>query len=1780
MSNDPSPADVRAVAVAKLKRAASLPRMKDGRRPPMHGDAVSEGEKPSAVQDLFIANGRTPPNDDVLALPDIKDDILSKISTPAPSTAPSPIPPTSNQPMPEEPSYPEDFSEDVKTSDEREAPTPPPVPTGKKKRTRSRSRSRSRSRTSKDLRDIAQSSGPESSNEDPMPPVPLPALYSPSPSYQQLGLPRVPMQFTPSVSPLPFFHPPTSPPTPLPSLDAIRGGLLMRSNSAAARMVALNKLTGGTETPEPARSPTPSHASPLGRSNTVTGLSNDGDRMAARSNMLRQLGKRRVRDADGELTSGGEDVVLPHATPPPPRTPSRFSSRKRSGSNASPSNPIVDDREPPTDAPNSPAGPSTPLPPPPDPSSFAHFLHPPRALSPASSTQERERDSALARLVGEDSFEYDAHLRQSPASVGRNHHVVVEEDEGDELVPPLPSPSFHHPPNHSPQIPFQLNLSSPGSSSRFGTPSFQRSPHAPDAPSTASSISAGDSIPVFFGPDGQASPYGEDAFPVAISPFGTPMKDQLKEEEEEEGEEEGEQVVYPEELKAPWSGRPDNEFDLSVPSWVGIDEPGMGDDDDEEEEEDGEEEDETTQLHPAQDVFLPARPTPSPNSSNNISSPSPETPLSSLMPHSPMAPSHFSSDATPTRMSNMSMSSGMPLSSATTSQLIDRSRSQSIADWEESPVEREADAPRDPKERNRERESKGHKKGEGSTSKWDSFKNTITGRSGSALGRRSRSNSIVNVRRDDKTDSSAASRESGASGGSGKMDQRSNVELQLQVPGSHGSASLMPPKQLAPSASSASLLSLAAAQVSPPRGGVSPIPPVKPDRIAMYTDPKLMAFPGIVKLEEERRTRARGQSISSSTMITPVTSSSDITPTTANGVASSASTTPAIGPEGADASMPRTPDPDRSFVSHQASDSQLLARYQASMAAKEMASPSAASQSSQTTAMPGDVERGRERSPGHSRADTLPYFDLPLPSGASASSGKLPTTREGVKKWLKLFSSQTSLHSPQTNAVVSSSASVSNLTVRGHNPRRPSLTDILRKGGENSNEDDRSLSPPKNSPTKHSHKKSMSRDERREIVHTPSMELSADPFAASPPTVAETTNRVTSLAPSQSTMTSDRGVSMDSFAMRVPASPVEMVLPSLDSSQSSGSPSAVSTPSDTPNTLPQKSVDVLHKVDLLLSQNPQNGAGQPMPLDDPPRKLLLTTPVLQIVNQNTVKDRFLFLFSDILVIAKPIQNDSTRDALKPSMDRKYVVKNIIELHNIQLSIPKDESSRGSGGPDDWRQWPSVKLFVKQFSSNPEHAITSLLEKTRLKDDPVNIGNLLFKAVDLDRTQLGEFLSRRSSKAILKTFIDRFAFTGVRIDEAMRIFLLSIRLPADPAAVEHTLSMFASRWFEANNGVVSFDKELTTRLVFAMMQLNDALHSGFQTESAANVVSFPNQGISAHDFIEAFRIRDSRTLVSDKSLERIYESVRKEKLAPALDSSSAHMLIPATLTPSRISERLTTRVPSDVITIKIPRPDANFSIRLLGQDLDFEPPVLSFATSCEASFRIIGHKLGSKTAIFQRVGSNAALYTGLPLSKTFQVERAFMRHTFTVGFHSTLGVKRKYMFSVDDRSVHQHWVSILRTQITRSVMGDDTSDSRGLISVRTRRAAEAVALQVLRDALISPEDTAAMAEAPHGSSLLQPQPQRNTAPANAPTAATAAAAATATAGDQSADSFSQMRGAPSSGHDLVLICQQNSLIPLILSFLHAVKPADEQQQPQAAEIGMGAGPISGAASYRI
>lgn len=499
----------------------------------------------------------------------------------------------------------------------------------------------------------------------------------------------------------------------------------------------------------------------------------------------------------------------------------------------------------------------------------------------------------------------------------------------------------------------------------------------------------------------------------------------------------------------------------------------------------------------------------------------------------------------------------------------------------------------------------------------------------------------------------------------------------------------------------------------------------------------------------------------------------------------------------------------------------------------------------------------------------------------------------------------------------------------------------------------------------------------------------------------------------------------------------------------------------------QTKEQVMSRLSDLLSTYRSHPTKKPTALNDPPRHLLLHSPVLQVVNSNTVKDRYLFLFSDILVIAKPIINDDAiGEPLVPSLDTKFLVKSIVELPKLKLTA---QTADVGEDPVQKRKHPLLLTFVDRFANDPRKAVSALVAKAGLSNDPTTIANLLFRNPELNRSQLGGFLAHKDQKPVLKAYCDRFRLAGIRIEDALRVFIGSLRLPNDYTAAEYLLGVFASQWLASNPGTgMTNDGVFATKLVLSMMELNDALHSGIDDEATAagNLFSFPNSAITVDDFIAAFRLKDPHGALPDEHLTRIYLSIRKDRLQQAADNSviSGIPEIEVIIHPSKLPNRLTYRTASENISLTIPKVDPKFAIKLVGQDLRFEPPVLTFARSRTATFRVTPTALGSKAMLFIRLGQNAHLYSSLPINKTFSVERAFMNHTFQIAFVNHLGVKRKYLFSLSNIEAKYRWVDTLRTRIENSPI--EQADTP-----RPTRLSDAVSLQVLRDALIPPDEPA-------------------------------------------------------------------------------------------------------------
>lgn len=496
-----------------------------------------------------------------------------------------------------------------------------------------------------------------------------------------------------------------------------------------------------------------------------------------------------------------------------------------------------------------------------------------------------------------------------------------------------------------------------------------------------------------------------------------------------------------------------------------------------------------------------------------------------------------------------------------------------------------------------------------------------------------------------------------------------------------------------------------------------------------------------------------------------------------------------------------------------------------------------------------------------------------------------------------------------------------------------------------------------------------------------------------------------------------------------------------------------------------------------------------------PRRHLLQTSVFQVVNSNTVKDRYLFLFNDLLLICKPIMDENIIDnasVLKGSNTKDgsngggkyrfrhnenslFQVKNIVELSKVTLYLPRDEQQHQQSSnhrpsmmmdrdgrmsmqalPPPRKMHPVLATALHKFEADPADGIAYLVEKQVLANEPLSIANFLFKTPDLSRRQLGNYVSEPENSDIYDAFLDCFRMVALRLDEALRILLMTLRLPSNWDALEYTIERFAKKWHDANQNVVKFHEDMVVKVVVAMLFLNaefwydaDRSKDVFwharehkerrdrqrlltrrasmidRKDERGSVAIEPLHYISAlrakegstkpslDEFLDRWRYYDQYTLVPVEFLRDMYQSIASERLETGWDNGNNtaedeenedESIAPAqdtiiTVTPQRFPTSLIKGVPSIPISITIPAPDPGLQIKLRGQDLVCEPSVLDFTDSCVQTFTITGHTLGRTSLMFIKSGYHASRYVSpsLPRTKSIVVERPFMRYTFQIGF---------------------------------------------------------------------------------------------------------------------------------------------------------------------------------------
>ncbi|KAL2200633.1 hypothetical protein P885DRAFT_27498 [Corynascus similis CBS 632.67] len=140
-----------------------------------------------------------------------------------------------------------------------------------------------------------------------------------------------------------------------------------------------------------------------------------------------------------------------------------------------------------------------------------------------------------------------------------------------------------------------------------------------------------------------------------------------------------------------------------------------------------------------------------------------------------------------------------------------------------------------------------------------------------------------------------------------------------------------------------------------------------------------------------------------------------------------------------------------------------------------------------------------------------------------------------------------------------------------------------------------------------------------------------------------------------------------------------------------------------------------------------------------------------------------------------------------------------------------------------------KLIIKgttKFNENPRGGLAYLQDKSIIEDasDPLCVAKFLQGTSRINKKILGEFLSKKGNEPILDAFMDRFDFTGKRVDEALRVMLETFRLPGESALIERIVNSFTEKYCSSSVPEGVANKDAVFILTYAIILLNTDQHT--------------------------------------------------------------------------------------------------------------------------------------------------------------------------------------------------------------------------------------------------------------------------------------------------------------------------------------------------------------------
>ncbi|XP_008550800.1 Golgi-specific brefeldin A-resistance guanine nucleotide exchange factor 1 isoform X1 [Microplitis demolitor] len=179
--------------------------------------------------------------------------------------------------------------------------------------------------------------------------------------------------------------------------------------------------------------------------------------------------------------------------------------------------------------------------------------------------------------------------------------------------------------------------------------------------------------------------------------------------------------------------------------------------------------------------------------------------------------------------------------------------------------------------------------------------------------------------------------------------------------------------------------------------------------------------------------------------------------------------------------------------------------------------------------------------------------------------------------------------------------------------------------------------------------------------------------------------------------------------------------------------------------------------------------------------------------------------------------------------------------------------------------------TEKFNEHPRTGIAKLAEHGLLgpgDPDPERIAKLLRENPMLDKLAIAEYISRKENTNILNAFVKSLDLGNMRVDQALRFYLESFRLPGEAPLISHLLEKFAEHWHDSNGRpFASADAAFT--LAYAVIMLNVDQHNRVATRQ--------NNPMTAEQFKKNVKNCNGGADFDQDMLDEIYNSIKSQEI---------------------------------------------------------------------------------------------------------------------------------------------------------------------------------------------------------------------------------------------------------------------------------------------------------------